>query len=199
MLTDEVIEVLNRLKKCSLSISIDGLNDTYEWIRGYSWDKFNLSFDNLLSKYNKNFLINHTTSVYNLDRISDIYSWISHECQSRYNHRIEFNLLQIAMTPMYQNPMYASTDRLSNAIDILNYVLEDPYDIWLYSHNMKSHVLVLKNYLEKCLYYKPTDMNEANNKLSKHHLSLVHKSHDLLCSIRGWDLQERVGYELFRK
>ena len=68
-------EVLGRFNNLELNISIDGINETYEWIRGYDWNKIANNYNRLSKLKTKQFGPNVSVSMYNLHQLGDMINY----------------------------------------------------------------------------------------------------------------------------
>lgn len=72
----KIIEAIGDLN-VEISFSIDGLDDHYEWIRGFSFDKIMKNFNHLHKLKNlKHSYIQYTTSAFNFHRIPEMIEFV---------------------------------------------------------------------------------------------------------------------------
>ena len=79
MLTPKMLEILKRFNDIQINLSIDGIGETYEWVRGYSWEKINMNFISLMDQASKHMEvdINVTLSIFNIHVVPDMLDYFS--------------------------------------------------------------------------------------------------------------------------
>lgn len=178
--TDKNIEMLNRIKKINIDVSVDGTGIFYEWIRSSKWEDFLSNWHNLHQKINHEININFTSNMYNIDQIRSMYDFAA-DTYNQYGYFGTLNFTQIATSPKYQDPKYASKHRLEEAIKQIEYLQKDP--LWMFSGKSTFYferLRSLKQYLIKCLDFEVTD-TEYEKFL---------KDHRAMTKIRGWDIRD---------
>ncbi len=77
VVTEHMEEVLGRFNNLELNISIDGIKETYEWIRGYDWNKIANNYNRLSKLKTKQFGPNVSVSMYNLHQLGDMINYFN--------------------------------------------------------------------------------------------------------------------------
>jgi molybdenum cofactor biosynthesis enzyme MoaA len=178
--TDKNIEMLNRIKKINVDVSVDGTGIFYEWIRSSKWEDFLSNWHNAMQKINHNLNINFTSSVYNIDKIQSMYEFVE-ETYNTYGYFGTLNFTQIATSPKYQEPKYANKNRIEEGIRQIEIIEKDPANIFVgKSRFYFDKLTALKKYLINCLDFEVSD--------SEYEKFL--KDHNAMVQVRGWDIRD---------
>jgi len=178
--TDKNIEMLNRIKKINVDVSVDGTGIFYEWIRSSKWEDFLSNWHNAMQKINHNLNINFTSSVYNIDKIQSMYEFVE-ETYNTYGYFGTLNFTQIATSPKYQEPKYANKNRIEEGIRQIEIIEKDPANIFVgKSRFYFDKLTALKKYLINCLDFEVSD--SEYEKFLKDHTAMV--------QVRGWDIRD---------
>lgn len=165
--TDKNIEMLNRIYRLNIDVSYDGTGKVFEWIRSTKWDDAVQNWDNALTKLFHVPTINYTTSIYNLDYIQDMYEWVVKNA-NKYGTATPINYTQVVTSPKMQNPKYANKTRIRNALNQIEYIIDDPAEVCKGSSIYKPRLESLYNFLKDAYEYQITD-NDIDNLKSMHH------------------------------
>ena len=174
VINDKYCEYLNSIKNLHLSISIDGIDKTYEWMRGC---KFQVIEDNLLTflpKLNANNIsINFTSTVYNIGNIKKFCDWIDN-ISIKTNKRLSMNLNLIAKHPMYVSPLLSAA--IPQAIEDLHYIKSKKYNV-IFNNNGKT--------IDNLIEFLSQKIEITNEVLTQHT-----EWHNLMVSMGGFDINE---------
>ena len=107
-INDRHLAQLQKIKNLKLTLSVDGTGQTYEWIRGFKFDSLVHLMEKYLPKINGSFIINFTTSCYNVNQIPEFCSWID-EFSNRMNIDFVLNFNTVASYPAYVSPLLVNT------------------------------------------------------------------------------------------
>jgi organic radical activating enzyme len=181
-LTEEIIEILNKVKRLTLSVSMDGINDTYRWIRDYDFDLFSEKLDLLF----KNNLLEHTVSInytlmkYNVDKIKESFEFVD-SLSKKYGKDLSFNIDGIVSKPLYLNLRYAEKEKILAGIDQLIALKEEQSlepDRKKHRFSRGFPIDNMINYLKTNLENPPTDEERERERKFEEHL----------VRIRGWNI-----------
>jgi organic radical activating enzyme len=181
-LTEEIVEIFNKIKRLNLSVSMDGIDDTYSWIRDYDFNifskKLDLLFKNISSKHT--IFINFTTMKYNVDKIKETYEFVN-LLSNKYKKHMSFDINGILVKPVYLNVKYAAPEKILACIDQLKTIQEAQST----EPNLKKHKFSRNHpidstikHLIKELENPPTDEEREQERLFE----------ERLIKIRGWNL-----------
>ena len=116
MMTDLKINELNLLNPFAITISIDGVGNTYSFIRNFEWNTIDKNFQNLMEKLDKKHLIGIqiTVSRYNVDKLTDIIEWVE-SIELKYDRKVMINITMVNY-PNYLQAKYASNKILKRGL-----------------------------------------------------------------------------------
>lgn len=170
------IDFINNIPKIHIDISIDGIGDMYNWIRGFD---YNTIFENIicfLENCKVDPSINYTTMRYNIDRFEQMYNWIA-DLSEKYNKKINWYLSQVVTNPKYMSPEYAEKEQIIKAIDQLKYIRNNPRNLKLpigYNEQVERMITFFET---KCIPNSLTNKDEI----------LIQKTDEYMKNIRGYD------------
>lgn len=175
---DRTIPILKQIPNLILSVSIDGVKDTYEWIRSTEWKETELSFQRCLSEVrNAKIFLATTVMIYNINQLKDLYNWTWAQKENYSFKDLAIGFPQVVTHPKPLQVKYASRERLIEASDDIDYIIEDPGKITIPKNSYESN---LKKFIEKAL-------NEEVDK------SVFWDFHSILAGIRGWDIADHAN------
>lgn len=180
---DKTIEMLNNIKRLNIDVSIDGTGKLYEWVRSSDWDELEKNWNNVLGKLKHTPNLNYTTMCYNVDHIEKMYQWAANTAHKFGREHLTCNFTQIVTTPKYMAPEYASKERLHNALEQIDRVIQDPEKICTKSKIFRPRLELLKNYIKK---HADTDYN-------KEHYDNFKRTHETMTKIRKWDIHDFIN------
>ncbi len=93
VLTEHMEQILGRFNNLELNISIDGINETYEWIRGYDWNKIADNYNRLSKLKTKQFGPNVSVSMYNLHQLADMVNYFNQFKPNTQEYTIAFGIV----------------------------------------------------------------------------------------------------------
>jgi molybdenum cofactor biosynthesis enzyme MoaA len=183
-LTEEIVGTFNKIKRLSLSLSIDGINETYRWIRDYDFDslseKLDLLFKNISSDHTV--VINFTIMKYNVDKIKETYEFID-SVSRKYGKDLMFQIEGVVSKPIYLHLRYADPEKILAGIEQIKIIQEAQSS----EPNRKKHrfsrihpIDNMINYLKNNLENPPTDEEREQERLFE----------ERLIKIRGWNLND---------
>ena len=116
MMTDLKINELNLLNPFAITISIDGVGNTYSFIRDFEWNTIDKNFQNLMEKLDKKHLIGIqiTVSRYNVDKLTDIIEWVE-SIELKCDRKVMINITMVNY-PNYLQAKYASNKILKRGL-----------------------------------------------------------------------------------
>ena len=159
----DLVKSLNSIKNVTMMISIDGVGDTYSFIRDSDWNKTADSFEKYVRTLSSNhsILVLYTLSRYNLDSLKDTQNWLN-LLRRKYNRVVNLSIT-VVTDPKCLQVRYAGEEKLTLAIKHMEEILTDP----LVNHTDRSWVNSNKIFLQSCLNNLPTDEEQINaDKLS---------------------------------
>lgn len=176
---DKNIDMLNRIKKINIDVSIDGTGKLYEWIRNSSWDNTVKNWENIMQKLNHNPNLNYTTMCYNVDHLQQMYYWAA-EMSHKYSRATTCNFTQVVTHPAYMAPEYADKERLYDSLKQMEHIIEDPEQICQHSDIFKPRLQILYNYIK----------GVTEKEYNQEHYDNFKTMHKTMSRIRGWDIHD---------
>jgi molybdenum cofactor biosynthesis enzyme MoaA len=175
--TDKNIKMLNKIKRLNIDVSLDGIGKTFEWIRGYSFNKVEQNFVKALNELDHTLTANYTTMRYNVDHFEEFYNWVG-DLSDKTGKKIPIHFTQVVQTPKFIGPAYASKDKIQSGIDQLYNLMSDPRG-FANSGIYAKRIAILIDFLKKA---KEQDIsNEIEKSL---------KAHMYMAKIRGWNIND---------
>lgn len=144
-ITPKVSKIIKKFQNVKLIISIDGVGDTYYWIRGFDFDQF----DKLIRTQGAELSgsierFNFCSSIFNLGNIQDFYNWSLNLSESLHlNKQIPTSFSIISRD---EQSSVLLTPRKHEAKEIVNQLLRDSVDCAFTNNSLK----VLDSYLDNC-------------------------------------------------
>ena len=100
-------KLLKKFPNLILSVSIDGLDDVYNYIRGFDFEIIKENFIKVSELNLKHVNINYTTTAYNMHQVSDTYLFFKN-IYEEYN-----NLNKFSWTPLFARNTYFYINNIS--------------------------------------------------------------------------------------
>lgn len=140
MIKQKHFAILNKFKDLHMSVSCDGIEDTYEYIRWPGkWKDFESSLQTI--KNNCNTSVVCVASAYNIHQINDIVDYFKH---------VDFHMTPL-VTPAYMTPFVQGID----------------YHVDVTKHKDLSSVVATKKPFDKQLYNMFVEQTKIRDKLRK--------------------------------
>tara|TARA_Y100000310_G_scaffold316250_1_gene367724 strand:+ start:2430 stop:3506 length:1077 start_codon:yes stop_codon:yes gene_type:complete len=89
-------------KQYVIAVSIDGINEIYNWIRGGDWNKTIITMQKIYDETEIVFDINPCISAFNLSHLREIYDFFIDKSYAKNN----FRLYNIVTSPEWASPMH---------------------------------------------------------------------------------------------
>ncbi len=112
---DEVIEAVKQNKNIIVNCSMDGIDEVYSYIRGFSFEKLETNIKRLLTQAEpKCFDLHLSLSVFNIAQLPEVVSWTENLQKSFPKTKIRLLLDQVISDPIYLHPrLFRSLDKSS--------------------------------------------------------------------------------------
>jgi radical SAM protein with 4Fe4S-binding SPASM domain len=146
LMNDRYAELLSKFNETIINISVDGVGKTYRWIRGVPFEQLEEKLHRYLPRIQNSYVVlNHTTNVYNVERLLEFYQWAA-ALSKGLGVKISIQFGPVVKFPEFLSP--ALTLRKKEVLDQIDELIMDPHGLAIFPA-FKHSLHALKEYLEE--------------------------------------------------